>query len=139
MLEKRITVWCLETACEALLVSVLLIALSPPYGPNPLGLIKDLAAGFFGALGFFFTTGYLLTTAIADAFWRRKRIWVYPLIVSILFSVHLQILFLAAGGWTSTERLPVQIVGPCIAFGSTYVGCSFLRKPVASPNTAGRS
>jgi hypothetical protein len=98
MLEKRITVWCLETACEALLVSVLLIALSPPYGPNPLSLIKDLAAGFFGALGFFFTTGYLLTTAIADAFWRRKRIWVYPLIVSMLFSVHFQILFLAAGG-----------------------------------------
>ena len=137
LLEKRITVWFLETACEALLVSVLLIVLSPPYAPNPLGLLRDLAMGFFGTLNLFFTTGYLVTTAIADALWRRKGIGVYPFIVSILFSVHLQILFLAAGGWTSEERLPVRIAGPCIAFACTYVGTSLLQKPTAGPNTAG--
>jgi hypothetical protein len=136
LLEKRITVWCLETGCTALLVSVLLVVFSPPYDLNPLGLLRDLAFGFFAALTFFFTSGYLLTTALADAFWRSKGSWLYPLVVFMLFSVHLQLLFLVASGWTSGERLPVRIAGPCFAFACAYVGGCFLRKPVASANTA---
>jgi hypothetical protein len=135
-LEKRITVWCLETACQALLISLLLAVVSPPYNPNPLGLIRGLAAGFFGTLGFFFTTGYLLTTGIADALWRSKGSWLYPLAVFILFSVHLQILFSLAGGWTSGEGLPVRIAGPCFAFACAYVGGCFLKKSAMSANTA---
>ena len=137
LIQKRITVWLVETASEAFLVSVLLIVLSTSYGPSQQGLIRDLGTGFFGTLLFFFTTGYLLTTAIADALWRNKKIWVYPFIVSILFSVHLQIFFLVTGGWDSAERLPVRIAGPCIAFACTYVGSSILVR--GKPDEIGRA
>ena len=123
--QKRITVWFLETASEALLISVLLIILS---GFSLISFISGLALGFFGTLHFFFITGYLFTTAIADALWRKKRIWVYPSIVSILFSTHLQIAFWMTGGWTSAEKLPVRIAGPCIVFACTFAGSSFLLK-----------
>lgn len=123
--QKRITVWFLETASEALLMSVLLIILT---GFSPVSFIRDLALGFFGTLHFFFITGYLFTTAIADALWRKKRIWVYPSIVSILFSAHLQIAFWMTGGWTSAEKLSGRIAGPCIAFACTFVGGSLLLK-----------
>ena len=128
-IQKRIEVWALEIGCEALLVSVLLIVLSVPYGPSQLGFVRDLALGFLGTLLLFFTTGYLLTIAAADALLRGKTLWVYPFVVSILFSVHLQILFLVASGWALVGRLPMRIIGPCIAFACTYIGSAFLRKP----------
>src|SRR5689334_290 len=121
MMVTRITVWILETACEAFLLSLLLIILSLSSGASGLGFIRDLAFGFFASLTLFFTTGYLLTTAIADAFCRRKLVWIYPLVASLLFSVHLQIFLFVAGGWTAAERLPIRILGPCIAFVCTYV------------------
>lgn len=135
--QKRITTWFLETACEAFLLSLLLIVLSLSDGPSSLGFIRDLAFWFFASLILFFTTGYLLTTAIADALWRSKRVWLYPFVASILFSLHLQIVFLVAGGWSSVERLPVRIAGPCIVFICTYIGSSFQlkQKPVSVANS----
>jgi len=128
--QKRITIWFLETGCEALLISVLLLEL---FGPGRLSVSRDLAAAFFGTLFFFFTTGYLLTTAIADALWRSRRVWLYPVVASVLFCLHLQILFMVAGGWSSAERLPVRVVGPCIVFVCTYVGSAFHLKQKSVP------
>jgi hypothetical protein len=128
-MRKQLTVWLLETACESLLVSVLLIVLSIHNGPSQLGLVRDLAFGFFAILLVFCTTGYVLTAALAAALWRNgQSAWVYPTLVAVLFSVHLQILFSVASGWTTTERLPIRIAGPAIAFGCTFLGGTFLRK-----------
>jgi hypothetical protein len=140
LMQKRMTVWLLETACEALLVSVLLIVLSLHDGPSQLGLIRDLAFGFFATLLVFCTTGYVFTTALAAIFWRNgNRVWLYPFLVALFFSIHLQILFSVASGWSPAERLPVRIGGPCIAFGCTYLGGIFLRRRVDNDSKSANS
>ena len=139
LMQKRITVWCFETASEALLIGVLLIVSWASAGPDPFELVSEFAAVFFATLLFFCTTGYLLTTAIADALCRNKRIWIYPSTASILFSIHLQILVLITKGWTSPDLLPVRLAGPCIAFVCTFTGSFFLkRKADVSPHSDGR-
>lgn len=126
-IKRRITVSALEVACEALLVSVFLNVLPDSYASSLLGLIKNLALGFFATLTFFITTGYLLTTAIADWLCRTKNVWLYPVIVSMLFLIHLKILLWGAGSLPPSLS-PLRILGPCIAFACTFVGSYFLAK-----------
>jgi hypothetical protein len=130
-IQKRLVVWLLETSCEALLLSGLLVVLSRSSGPSQWGFIKDLAFGFFATLlVFMWGSGYLITTAFVRIFWRTDKLWLYSSIVALLFSIHLQIFLFIAGGWTSAERLPIRVAGPCIVFACTYGGGYFLRNPV---------
>jgi hypothetical protein len=126
--KKRITIWFLELQCQALLLSVLCIILSLPKGPREEGIFRDLVLGFNFVSTLFYSTGYLLTTAILAVFWRGQRLWFYPVIAATLFSIHLQILFFALGDVPSSEKLPVRLAGPCIVIASTLVGGYFLRR-----------
>ena len=128
LIQKRMTVVFLETACEALLLSVVLIVLSRPYGPSHWGFVKDLSFGFFAIFTIFFTTGYLLTTAIVGTYWRSQRLWLYPAVATVLFFIHSQIFFVIASGSTRPEKLLIQTSGACIAFACTFVGSCLLRK-----------
>jgi len=69
LILKRLAVWLLETSCEALLLSVLLIVLSVPDGPSQAGFLKDL--GFFVVATvyvFMWHSGCLVTTVIVRSF-----------------------------------------------------------------------
>jgi hypothetical protein len=125
-IQKRLVVWFIETSCEALLLSALLVVLSKLYGPTQWGFAKDLAFGFFATLVvFMWGSGYLITTAIIRVVWRTEKLWLYSTVGALLFSIHLEIFFSIATGWTSTERVMVRVVGPCIVFVCTYGGGSF--------------
>jgi hypothetical protein len=79
---KRLAVWLLETSCEALLLSLFLIVLRDS---DQRASAKDFLV-LAGSIAFmFFTTGYLLTTAVARVFWRSERLWLYRAIATLLF------------------------------------------------------
>jgi hypothetical protein len=132
--KKRITVWSLETQCQALLLSVLCIILSSRSGPRDDGIVRDLVFEFNLVSVLFFSTGYLFTTAILAVFWRGQRLWLYPIIAAALFSIHLQILFFALGDVTPSEKLPVRLAGPYIVFVCTLVGGCCLRRWIRAGN-----
>jgi hypothetical protein len=128
-MQKRIAVWFLETQCEALLLSVVLIVLSIPNGPSQYGFVHDLLFGLTAIYTVFFTTGYLLTTAIVGIFWRSQRSWLYPSVASVLFLIHFEIFSVGIGGaFEPSERLPIRGAGAGIVFACTFVGGWFLRK-----------
>jgi hypothetical protein len=125
--KKRITVWFVETQCEALLLSVLCVILSWPDGPKQDGFFHSVVAGFMIVSTLFFSTGYMLTTAIVATFWRARRMWLYPTIAAAVFSFHLEMFFFVLPDTVEAEKLTVRIAGPCIVFACTLVGSYFLR------------
>jgi hypothetical protein len=125
---RRLLVWFAETASEALLIGFLLLFTPVLFTRGEGSFAGEVSLRFMSVLWFFFITGYLLTTAIIGIFWRSRRLWLYPSIAAVLFSIHLQIWFLGASGWTNAERLPYELAGPCIVFGCTFAGGRLLRK-----------
>jgi len=130
LILKRLATWLLETVLEALLLSVVLLSLS---GYTRGALLKDLATGFVWITTMFFSTGYLFTTVIARAVWRRGRIWGYPVIALALFFVHFEILNHAIGGiFNPHDRVVIRIAGACIVLACTFAGTLALRRWTAA-------
>src|SRR5258708_28161445 len=125
LILKRLIVWFVETFCEAMLLGLALIGLFG-YDQNAFG--KSLGLYVSGILVLSFTTGYVLTTAIARGAWKGQRWWSYSVIAVVLFLVHSQIFFVVSGGSTRPEKLSMQIAGACIVFACTLAGTFALRK-----------
>jgi hypothetical protein len=87
---------------------------------------KSFGLAVSGILLLSFTTGYLLTTAIARGAWKAQRWWSYSAVA--LFLVHSQIFLVVSGGSTRPEKLSMQIAGACIVFACTLAGTFTLRK-----------
>ena len=119
LILKRLAVWLLETLCETLLLGLFLTVF---FGFDQHAFGKDLLIYASGVVFLFFTTGYLLTTAILRAVWRSQRLWLYPIISTVLFFIHSQIFFVDSGGSTPSEKLWIRAAGACIVFACTFAG-----------------
>ena len=93
LIIKRLAVWLLETLCEGILLSVLvLIMAASRYGPSQHHFAHDLLLAFAMIVAVFMIgTGYLATSAGAAVYWRTQRLWIYSTVASVLFLVHLEI------------------------------------------------
>lgn len=126
LILKRLSIWLLETALEALLLGM---ALSSLLGVTQHAYARDVAVGFVWISTMFFSTGYLLTTGIARAVWQPRRVWLYSMLAMLLFLVHFEILNYSAGGiFDAAKRTLIRIVGACIVFACTITGGAVLRK-----------
>jgi hypothetical protein len=90
--------------------------------------VKSFGLFVSGILLLSFTTGYLLTTAIARGAWKGQGWWSYSAIAIVLFLAHSQIFFVLSGGSTRPEKVSMQIAGACIVFTCTLAGTFALRK-----------
>jgi hypothetical protein len=96
---------------------------------------KDLLIFATSVAFMFFSSGYLLSTAIFRGVWRGQRLWSYPAVAALLFSVHFEILNVGVGGaFAPPDRLRIRVAGACIVFACTFVGGCLLRAWV-SPDT----
>jgi hypothetical protein len=131
---KRLAVWLLESITLDLGLGTVLLLMAvaedphrhlemPVYRAILMFAAAVLVVGMFG-------TGYLATSAIARIFIPIKRWWFYPLTLAALFSLHLEIFFLAMGGtgWTRGEQATVRIGGACIVFLAALGGNAVLRR-----------
>jgi hypothetical protein len=86
-----------------------------------------------------FATGYLATSAVARVLIPIRTWWVYPLILAVVFSIHLEILFIAMGGtgWTRGEQMVVRAGGACIVFVVALCGNAVLWWWANQPRRAG--
>jgi hypothetical protein len=125
LIVKRLIVWFVETFCEAMLLGLVLIGL---FGYDQHAFGKSFAFSVSAILLLSFTTGYLLTTAIARGAWKGQRWWSYSVIAVALFLVHSEIFFVVSGGSTRSEKFSMQIAGACIVFACTLAGTFTLRK-----------
>ena len=122
---KRLAIWLFETSLEVVLLALALVAL---FGHNPHMVGRSLIGYAAGLALVSFTTGYLLTTAIARSVWKGRSWWVYSVISIALFLVHSEIFFVASGGSTRPEQFSMQVAGTCVVFACTVVGTLFLRR-----------
>jgi uncharacterized protein involved in response to NO len=118
-------VWFIETSSEALLLGFSLIGL---FGYDQHAFGKSLGFYVSGVLLLSFTTGYLLTTAIARAIWKGQSWWSYSVIAIALFFVHSEVFFAVSGGSTRSEELSIQAAGALIVFVCTVAGTFILGK-----------
>ncbi len=126
---KRLTVWLIETATEAVLLSLFMFAWWGYSDPVDRGFMFQLFIWAWGIFAIFMLgSGYLITTAILRIAWKNKRLWTYSAASTVLVLAHLQIFFLVASGWTTYERLPIQVASACIVFACTFVGGWILQK-----------
>ncbi|MDP9113202.1 MAG: hypothetical protein M3O20_05915 [Acidobacteriota bacterium] len=122
---KRLAIWLFEMALQAVMLGLFLIA--SHYDEHAFG--KDFLFYVNMIALLFFTTGYLVSTAIVRAIWKGRGVWSHPTIVAALFLIHFEILNVGAGGaFEPPERLRLRIAGTCIAFASALVGGWLLRK-----------
>jgi peptidoglycan/LPS O-acetylase OafA/YrhL len=126
---KRLAVWFVETSLEVLLLGLALIAL---FGHDQHAFGRSLVAYATGIVLLSFTTGYLLTTAVARGAWRGRQWWSYSAIAVALFLIHSQVFFVVSGGSTRPEKLSMQIAGACIVFACTFAGTLALRRWTAA-------
>jgi hypothetical protein len=119
LILKKLAVWFAETSLEVLLLGLALIAL---FGYNQHAFGRSLVAYATGLVLVSFTTGYLLTTAVARAVWKGRKRWSYSAIAVTLFLVHSQIFFAVSRGSTRPEKLSMQVAGACIVFACTFAG-----------------
>ena len=129
LILKRLMVWFVETLFEAILLGLALIKL---FGYDQHAFGKSLGLYVSGILLMSFTTGYLLTTAVARGAWRGQEWWSYSVIAVALFLVHSEIFFVVSGGSTRSEKLSMQIAGACIVFACTFLGSYVLRMWVST-------
>ena len=130
LILKRIPIWFLETACEALLLGGVLLAFAARYSTDPSrdGFARYLAFTTLATVEvFMWHCGYILTTAIVGILFRSRRLWFYPAVASLLFLAHLQYL-LGKTMWDPREKLTVRVAGVCIVSCCTFFGNCVLRK-----------
>src|SRR3954452_5495606 len=116
LILKRLVVWFVETSSEAVLLGLALIGF---FGYDQHAFGRSFGLYVSGILLVTFTTGYLLTTAIARGAWIARQWWSYSAVAVALFLVHSQIFFVLSGGSTRAEKLSMQIAGACIVFACT--------------------
>jgi hypothetical protein len=124
-LIKRLAIWLLETLLEVVLLAPALMIL---FGHNPHAVGRSLVGYAAGIVLLSFTTGYLLTTAVARAAWRGQKWWSYSTLAVALFLIHSQIFFVISGGSTRSDRLLIQLAGSCVVFVCTFLGSLVLRR-----------
>ena len=123
---KRLLVWFIETSLEGALLAVVLVSL---FGCDQHAYDKCLAVNFVWIGTMFFSTGYLLSTGIARALWRGRSIWIYPVVATLLFFIHFEILnYIAGGAFDTAKRSVIRVAGACIVFACTLAGTFALRK-----------
>lgn len=132
LILKRLIVWFVETSLEAALLGVLLISL---FGHDQHAYFKNLAVLFVSIVAMFFSTGYLFSTGIVRALWQPRAAWLYPVVATVLFLIHFEILNHAAGGaFDPTKRFLIRVAGGCIVFTCTFLGSLLLRNWVPIRN-----
>ncbi|MGH7489235.1 MAG: hypothetical protein ACREMY_27070 [bacterium] len=126
LILKRLAIWLLETSLEALLLAVVLVSL---FGCDQHAYGKCIGVNFVWIGTMFFSTGYLLTTAIARAVWRRDTVRLYPAVAAGLFLIHFEILNHATGGaFDPLKRVVIRIAGVCVVLACTFAGNLILRR-----------
>lgn len=135
LILKRLAVWALEMLAVTLLLGILLYVSWGPYpGPGQHDFLRDVARyTAVTAVVFMFGSAYLLTTATFGIVLRGQRLWLYPLVAALLFVIHLQFY---ASGWTSSQKLPIQVFGACIVVACTLAGGWLLRRWVQAGSGA---
>jgi hypothetical protein len=130
LILKRLSIWLLETALEALLLGV---ALSSLLGVTQHAYVRDSAVSFVWISTMFFSTGYLFTTGIARAVWQPRKVWLYSALATLLFFIHFEILSYVAGGiFDPTKRAAIRLAGGCIVVLCTMAGGLALRRWTAA-------
>jgi hypothetical protein len=133
-LLKRLAVWVLESVFVDLGLGTLLLLMAlveDPHGHLEMPIYRAILAFAAAVLMVgMFATGYLATSAIARALVPIKRWWLYPLVLAALFSVHLEILFIAMGGtgWTRGEQIAVRFGGAGTVFLVAFAGNALLSR-----------
>lgn len=107
---RRAFVWLAETAAAAVLIALWLrLSLGAADSPEPRFLVQwwrlvQLTLGVF-MLG----SGYLITSFVcAVTALREGSLWRYPMVVLVLFSMHL---WFFSGGWVSQSVVPIYLAG----------------------------
>lgn len=125
LILKRLAIWFSETSLEALLLGLALVGL---FGFDQHAFARSLGLYVSGIILFSFTTGYLLTTAVARGAWRGRRLWSYSATAALLYLVHSEVFFRVSGGSTRRERFSIQVAGACIVCACTLAGTLVLRR-----------
>lgn len=134
LILKRLVVWLFEALFEALLLGSVLISL---FGYDQHAFGKDLLIYADAILLMFFGTCYLLSTAIFRAAWRGQGLWSYPVVATVLFFIHFEILNIGIGGaFDQAQRPRILAAGMSIAFACTLTGSYVLRRWVGRSETA---
>src|SRR5207237_6763411 len=123
---KRIVVWLMEVAAEALLLGCLLGALVA----SQIGLLYGVIASVLAVPVLLFLHWYYLTRALAAAV-RSIRPKLYPLIAATLFVIHMHVVFVRLKPDMSflgkAKELPFLAGGACVVFACAYGGNWLLR------------
>ena len=124
---RRAVAWICEMALGALLLA---IALHSLVGRFPFRAPATMFESIFRywvtiLVVFMLGSGFLITAAAAELILRGKRLWSYPLTVGALFAIHMQFF---ATGWTSSQKVPIQIAGAIILIAITTCGSLLLGK-----------
>jgi hypothetical protein len=136
LMSKRLVVWLLEIAIEALSLGLVLAFL---FGYDQHAFGKDLLTYTIAIIFMFFITGYLLTTAISRAFWNVQKLWSYPVLAVTPFLIHFEILNLGVGGaFAPPDRLRIVCAGVCVVFACALAGSLSLRLRVYSTHLNGQ-
>ncbi len=126
-LAKRLLLSLAETCSQALLLGLLLIRL---FGHDKYSFVGGLAIYAGEILLMFCVTGYVLTTVIARAIWKGDSSRFYPLLCTVLFVIHFEVLNVGLGGaFPPSDRPIVVIAGAAAAFATTLAGTLLSRKP----------
>ena len=129
---KRIAVWFVETLSDVLLLGLVLTFL---LGHDPHAFLKDLSIYSSGIMLLFFSTGYLLTTIVVRAIWTSRKVWSYPVIATVLFFIHFEIVNVGVGGaFEPPASLHVLVAGECIVLVCTIAGSFALGKWAPAPS-----
>ena|SRR6266478_399685 len=119
LIIRRLAIWLLETCCEALLLGLFLAI---PGGPDLRDFTKGLLVFTIGIFLVSVSTGYVLTTAIFRVVTSTRISWLYPIIATILFFIHIQIFISGANAFIPSERPRIRAAGACIVFACTLAG-----------------
>jgi hypothetical protein len=126
LILKRLTIWFIEMASEILLFGAVLTIL---LGHDQNAFAKDLLIYSSGISLLFFTTGYFLSTIVVRAIWRGRAVWPYPVMATVLFFIHFEIMNVGLrGAFEPADRLRIRAIGACIVFTCTFAGSIILRK-----------
>lgn len=136
--EKRLLVWLLETASQAVLVGWVIVALllpqqireAPSFHPVTLREVAGVFVAFPLAVFFMFLTScYVFTTAAVRALWPFHNRWPYSVVAVVLFLIHFEIVNVLLGGaFEPSVRTPLLLSGLVIALLTTAIGTRTLRK-----------
>lgn len=122
---KRLTVWLVETACEALLLSIFMM-FTTVGSASEHGYASDIMIiVILIVIMFMCSTGYIFTTAIVRAFWNGRTLWLYPFVAALMFLIHAEIFIRMTD---TTIHRKERLAGACITFAVTFAGGWVLRK-----------